>query len=894
VAAPTFVTTAATVYNDAASPKAVTGFTVAVGDIIIAKASAENGDTSFPNLPSGSGTATISAFTALANLLGTGGASDGDKPRTAIWWAEVTSVAGGTSAGVSLSASGTAHWGFRAEVWRDSDGVGTVFSGSADGSAPSVTASTAQADSAITWQNNDWNALDGASRVYRESTAGTFTEETYYYDSARYTVYGGYHANAGAAGSKTIGLSAPGSQRWALVGVEVKGTASATATVDQSTFRWGEDDGSESAHTWAAAESTNITAAKELTKLIRLQLNGTGDPASTAFKLQYSKNSGAWTDVTVDLPEDIGTASYNARGAAANVTTSSGSLNVNYPSMTGATSATALYLVVTGRHNTANTAFTVPSGWTLVDELEGGTGTWAADAGTRRAAVYRKDTVTGSESGTIAVSIGGTTASTVYASIVRVDPPAGYVIQQTATDGADTSAGTAVSITAGGTLTYNAGDLILVAHASPSDTGGVVGSPSLTATGTTFGSLTSRASIAVTGGNDHRHVIYTASVTDAGSAAAPTFAYTASGTNSGNASGPAVFVRIRAYRAPNTNEVKIPASANITAGGEATTARLTAPSGKTTSDFDTGRRWDDENGTDSVDITLDDYTELEWPVYIGSTAATNDTFDFRVAGLDTYSATPRWTIAAASGAISGTGSLSLGQTGTLTATGALAGTGTMALGQSGTLTGRTALSGTATLALGQSGTLTGVGALAGSGTLTVGQAGTLVAVGALAGTATITFGQTGTLEADLPPGELVGTAALSLGQSGTLTATGALFGTGTLAIGGSGTAVATGALAGTATLAINGSATLTGRTALAGSATLALGQSGTLTGRTALAGTGAIALDASGTLTANGNLAGLASLTFGASGTPEGGTPPAVTDVLNGSLLVDPGRMLNR
>lgn len=100
------------------------------------------------------------------------------------------------------------------------------------------------------------------------------------------------------------------------------------------------------------------------------------------------------------------------------------------------------------------------------------------------------------------------------------------------------------------------------------------------------------------------------------------------------------------WNAPN--EVYIGTSGNIAAGGEATTARLTAPSGKTTSDFVTGRRWDDENGTDTIDITTDDYTEVEWLVGLSSAPVDGDYFDFRVyAGsspLDTYTVTPRWTV----------------------------------------------------------------------------------------------------------------------------------------------------------------------------------------------------------------------------------------------------------
>lgn len=304
----------------------------------------------------------------------------------------------------------------------------------------------------------------------------------------------------------------------------------------------------------------------------------TVDPLPAAFG-DYSFNpSGISNYADLDLEFETQDATsppsnapaFNARGAGANVTSTT-TINVNYPSMTGASGNTALYLVVTGRSNTASTEFAVTGGgWTNIGTLEGGVGTWGADAGTRRVTIFRKTTVTGTESGTITVTLAGTTANTLYASIVRVEPPAaGYTLTESVVSGQDTSAGTAVSIAAGSTLSYVVGDLMLVGHASPSDTGGVVNSPTLTASGSTFGSLTSRATIAVTGGNDHRHVIYTAAVTAAGSAAAPTFAYTASGTSSANASGPALFVRIRAvpptvFGRVSFAEFEVPAAA---AGG---------------------------------------------------------------------------------------------------------------------------------------------------------------------------------------------------------------------------------------------------------------------------------------------------------------------------------------
>lgn len=62
------------------------------------------------------------------------------------------------------------------------------------------------------------------------------------------------------------------------------------------------------------------------------------------------------------------------------------------------------------------------------------------------------------------------------------------------------------------------------------------------------------------------------------------------------------------------NAFLMAASSNITASGENTTVQLTAPSGKSTSDFVAGRIQDDENPADSVNITIDDYTEMEYSI----------------------------------------------------------------------------------------------------------------------------------------------------------------------------------------------------------------------------------------------------------------------------------------
>lgn len=97
-------------------------------------------------------------------------------------------------------------------------------------------------------------------------------------------------------------------------------------------------------------------------------------------------------------------------------------------------------------------------------------------------------------------------------------------------------------------------------------------------------------------------------------------------------------------------EIAMVLSSNIAASGEATTQQMTPPAGKAAGDFDAGRIQDDENPADTIDITLDDYTEMEWCIEATANVATSQVFEFRVIKteghtlLDTYTVTPQWTI----------------------------------------------------------------------------------------------------------------------------------------------------------------------------------------------------------------------------------------------------------
>lgn len=74
--------------------------------------------------------------------------------------------------------------------------------------------------------------------------------------------------------------------------------AAAAATIEQEGYRWGNDDGAEGAHTWAAAADTNITAAGGEKRLLNFVVNVTGSPGAKTFKLQYRKvGDPGWTDM---------------------------------------------------------------------------------------------------------------------------------------------------------------------------------------------------------------------------------------------------------------------------------------------------------------------------------------------------------------------------------------------------------------------------------------------------------------------------------------------------------------------------------------------------------------------------------------------------------------------
>lgn len=83
------------------------------------------------------------------------------------------------------------------------------------------------------------------------------------------------------------------------------GGVASSVPATQTHFRWRNDDGSETAATWKAAEDTGVSHALATNVRLRTQFTVTGDPAATAYKLYYKKSTDSeWLIVPGDLNED--------------------------------------------------------------------------------------------------------------------------------------------------------------------------------------------------------------------------------------------------------------------------------------------------------------------------------------------------------------------------------------------------------------------------------------------------------------------------------------------------------------------------------------------------------------------------------------------------------------
>lgn len=604
----------ATAWDTSTTPKTAT-VSWAAGDIIVIRGASEAG-TRVLDLP----TATGLTFVQQADE-GSGSAGECD---ATIFTATAASAGSGVTVSATASGGSTLFWGFHWGVYSGAAGV----TGGTGGVSEATTNLTTGAGDAVVMILADFAATNPFAQT-PATGSGTPTEhvEQFY---TQYSV-GVVDWIGCTAGTNAYGYTSYTGLTAASAFLVL--TAAATGTVEQAAHRFGADDGSESAHTFAAAQDTNLTAPTGETRLARFRLQATGDPGATAYTLRHALNGGAYTATPVgaSVAEAFGTVTFGAIGTGANGGTT---VAPSYPA--GITAGQYLTCEVTSGATNSETP-TTPSGWTLLATGASTDGTFGVDAGPRRATVFGK-VADGTETGTLTVSI--TNGNSCRGTISRWTKTGGDTWVVDGYGANDSTSGTGVSMTFA-SVNWHDGDAVEVVTGQRVDNA-TQSAQSLTATGITFGTRTNRAATAVTTGNDIRHTVDTfAAITgaDPSEDAAPTWAYTASAA----ASAGGVLVRLRAYTAPVDNPVHVAPSANITAGGEATTARLTGGTGT----FTTGRRWDDENGADSIDIGTDGYTEVEWAVATQGLADA-DTVDLRVyaggTALDTYTVTPRITI----------------------------------------------------------------------------------------------------------------------------------------------------------------------------------------------------------------------------------------------------------
>jgi hypothetical protein len=150
-----------------------------------------------------------------------------------------TSVVSGSpgSMSVTLSAPGSScyhsmvveRWS-GAQVAASPASNATIHGGSGE---PSVTITTTAANSIITWANVDENSRDPATRAYLSSaTEDGLADGHVGTSSVHYYAY----QTAAAAGSQTVGMSAPLNQNWTIIGIEILALPSAPKGAGFLTF----------------------------------------------------------------------------------------------------------------------------------------------------------------------------------------------------------------------------------------------------------------------------------------------------------------------------------------------------------------------------------------------------------------------------------------------------------------------------------------------------------------------------------------------------------------------------------------------------------------------------------------------------------------------------------
>jgi len=220
MAAPTFVAQYATAFNNSTTPKtAMSAVAINSGDVLVAVSANETASSDSLGFTE-NGTA---SFVFQQNYI----ISD----YTGV---EINTYTATANESLTVTITDSVGKLFGGNVIRFSGSAGVGASAKAQGAtgSPSVNITTTQANSAIVAICGDWNAVSGTQTFTMGGSSTGWTALTDYPgDGVHYGVAIGYIGDAGAVGTKTIAMSAPTGQKWSIIVVEVKGSASASASL---------------------------------------------------------------------------------------------------------------------------------------------------------------------------------------------------------------------------------------------------------------------------------------------------------------------------------------------------------------------------------------------------------------------------------------------------------------------------------------------------------------------------------------------------------------------------------------------------------------------------------------------------------------------------------------
>lgn len=201
-------------FSTSTTPKASGSLTLSVGDILVVAAGAggpSSGMGTNPTVSAGAVTWTLQKSVAVAGF--------GD---IKLWTGSVTT--GGTAT-VSVTATGGQNWGFIVEQYANGAVVGTSVVNHASTGNATISITPTVANAAIVSVGTDFNGTTGTI-TWATVNGSAETAQATYQGASDYGYYGGYVPDAGTAAAKTVGVTAPTGQVWAIAAVEIQGSSS--------------------------------------------------------------------------------------------------------------------------------------------------------------------------------------------------------------------------------------------------------------------------------------------------------------------------------------------------------------------------------------------------------------------------------------------------------------------------------------------------------------------------------------------------------------------------------------------------------------------------------------------------------------------------------------------